>query len=339
MVQDILAQTFTDWELIIVSNGQGQEPQLSILQQLKAQAPAEQAQRITIISEPQGGVSRARNIGIEHATAPWVTFVDADDRLTPNHLQLLDDATRKDEPEIVIGGYSSTKNGITQQIKPSDKDIMVSKAELVCRKDLHAVMSSVWHLLFSANLIQRNSLLFDVKSIFGEDTAFVFECLLATDKVKLIPNSGYLYAAYRSTTSDRYVDARLRWQGWKSGCEYLEKLAIQAEIPQPEIDRLVNNRRYGYTRDCVRNLFLPGCTLTYSAKIAEVRRIVFEDSDFAETMTREDRKSHGLFDRFLGFNLAYDLHSPRYLVFSYQFFLPIVEKLRRLKRHILSPNS
>lgn len=84
-LNDILAQTYRNWELICVSNGAGQEPQLAILNAYAAEMP----DRIRVFCEEKGNVSNARNIGMEHATGQWLTFFDADDRIESNHLQLL----------------------------------------------------------------------------------------------------------------------------------------------------------------------------------------------------------------------------------------------------------
>lgn len=70
-----------------MSNGAGQEEQLNILRRLADAAEAEG--RIQVFSEEKGNVSNARNVGMAHATGEWLAFVDADDRLKPNHLQLL----------------------------------------------------------------------------------------------------------------------------------------------------------------------------------------------------------------------------------------------------------
>lgn len=83
MIADVQAQTYKDWELIVVSNGAGQEAQLKVINSMAAQDS-----RIRVISVEEGGVSNARNIGMEQATGQWLAFVDADDRCDNNHLEL-----------------------------------------------------------------------------------------------------------------------------------------------------------------------------------------------------------------------------------------------------------
>lgn len=100
MIGDIEAQTYKDWELIVVSNGKGQEAQLKVINKYAAEDS-----RIQVVSVEQGGVSNARNIGMEKATGKWLAFVDADDRCDSNHLELLAEGCN-DDTDIVVAGYT-----------------------------------------------------------------------------------------------------------------------------------------------------------------------------------------------------------------------------------------
>ena len=82
-VRCVQAQTVSDWELIAVDDGStdGTGAALDGLAQNDA--------RIRAIHQANGGVSRARNIGMAAAGGEWLAFVDADDVLPPDALQTL----------------------------------------------------------------------------------------------------------------------------------------------------------------------------------------------------------------------------------------------------------
>jgi GT2 family glycosyltransferase len=80
-VGSVLAQTFTGWELIAVDDGSTD----GTLAWLNTQTDP----RITVLSQANGGVSRARNAGLSRARGQWVAFLDADDTWDPRFLQTM----------------------------------------------------------------------------------------------------------------------------------------------------------------------------------------------------------------------------------------------------------
>ena len=82
-IQSILHQTFTDFELILVDDGSPDAcPQM-------CDAIAEQDSRVRVIHQKNGGLSAARNTGIEAARGNWLGFVDSDDFVAPDMYEKL----------------------------------------------------------------------------------------------------------------------------------------------------------------------------------------------------------------------------------------------------------
>ena len=76
-IDSILAQTFTDFELILVDDGSPDScPAL-------CDAAAERDNRVRVIHKQNGGVSTARNAGLDAAQGNWIGFVDSDDMIDP----------------------------------------------------------------------------------------------------------------------------------------------------------------------------------------------------------------------------------------------------------------
>ena len=82
-VSGVRAQTFGDWELILVNDGSADgSGEL-------CRAFAAEDGRIVVLERPNGGVSAARNTGLDAASGDTVTFLDADDSFAPDHLETL----------------------------------------------------------------------------------------------------------------------------------------------------------------------------------------------------------------------------------------------------------
>ena len=72
-IDSILCQSFADFELLLVDDG-STDGSGALCDQY-----ATKDSRIRVFHKPWGGTSSARNVGLDHATGEWVTFVDSDD--------------------------------------------------------------------------------------------------------------------------------------------------------------------------------------------------------------------------------------------------------------------
>lgn len=97
-IHSVQAQTVNDWELIAVDDG-SRDNTMEVLE-----AFAREDDRIRVIHQDNGGVSSARNTGMEAARGEWVFFLDADDLLTPDALEMLLNMSR-DDLDVICGAY------------------------------------------------------------------------------------------------------------------------------------------------------------------------------------------------------------------------------------------
>ena len=79
-IQSVQQQSYEHWEMLIVDDGSTDETAAVVEQYAAAEA------RIRLISQPNGGVSKARNQGVDEAQGELIAFLDADDRWLPNKL-------------------------------------------------------------------------------------------------------------------------------------------------------------------------------------------------------------------------------------------------------------
>lgn len=228
ILNDICRQTYTDWEVLCVSNGKLQQEQLCILEKWK-----EKDKRIRVISTPKekGGVSYARNLGLDKATGEWICFVDADDRIIPNHLSLMADAVDNDT-EVVYGGITqrainekgNNDNGNgneneTLTLRNTDATKTIIKSQKQNQKDNPRTLdtSSIVNALLDNdnvsapyNVLIKKSLLkdlrFNERYTYGEDAVFKMHLFKKAKRVKLIPLTGYIYVrdANNASAVDRY---------------------------------------------------------------------------------------------------------------------------------------
>lgn len=85
-LDSVLQQTFSDWEVVCVDDG-STDGSAGILQEY-----ASRDNRIKVITQPNGGLSAARNTGLDNAIGDYILFLDSDDWLEPNALEVINNA-------------------------------------------------------------------------------------------------------------------------------------------------------------------------------------------------------------------------------------------------------
>lgn len=267
---DICSQSYTYWELICISNGKGQEQQLHILKEWE-----EKDNRIKAISTPseKGGVSYARNIGIEAATGDWICFVDADDRITPEHLSLMVNAIDPDT-DVVYGGITSRtiNNGVaTDTAKPID-DKHITNA--ILNNDN---VSAPYNILVKKSMLK--DLRFNKQYTYGEDAVFKLHLLNNAKHVKLIPLTGYIYVrdAGNASAVDRYHETME--EAINEKFELLEDILKKYGMDEEAIRRTVHQMYYDVALvPILTNPFHLGTTLSFGGKYKRVKKNFFEKS-------------------------------------------------------------
>lgn len=182
-----------DVELIIVDDGSTDDTAeiCSIYQ--------EKYQTIKVIRVTNGGVSNARNIGIENARGEYIIFVDSDDESLLNKRDL--EILNKD-PEFVLFSYSIKKaTGKENLVVNSNACIKVKELAQYIIYNYDA-FSSPWAKVYKRELIIRNGLRFIVNQEYGEDTSFVFS-YLSTIKNEIYVSDivSYRYYLYANSAS------------------------------------------------------------------------------------------------------------------------------------------
>lgn len=96
-VKSVLSQSFKDFELIIVDDG-STDGSYGIVENIHDS-------RLRLIQQENGGPSKARNTGVEHASGEWIVFLDADDELLPGAIETFEKLTKlHSEADIIDCG-------------------------------------------------------------------------------------------------------------------------------------------------------------------------------------------------------------------------------------------
>ncbi|MBQ2769164.1 MAG: glycosyltransferase [Clostridia bacterium] len=196
-VNTILKQTYPHLEIILIDDG-SKDGSGELCDRL-----AEQDTRIRVIHKENGGVSLARNVGLDNATGDFVAFVDGDDYVDERIYEKLLNKTSNGEDAVFCRfEKNSSDGGVLKYFELSLENLVENPKELTpfmifdSRKEgdivyTHNIHGAIWRVLFKREIIERENIRFyqDVK--IGEDKIFVLEYLSHCEKCALVDE--YLY--------------------------------------------------------------------------------------------------------------------------------------------------
>jgi len=197
-IDSILAQSVSDFELILVDDG-STDGSGNICEKYACDDA-----RIKIVYQENQGVSVARNTGLNMAAGRYILFVDSDDELPPDALELLIGAVEKHGCEMAIGDCDvigenqkfSYLNAVTEAYTSPELTI-----EMMIVPKTKWLMSAVWGKLFLCDTISEHNLKFSIELINGEDGMFIVDYLSHINNV--INVGKIVYKLYRYDEEER----------------------------------------------------------------------------------------------------------------------------------------
>lgn len=206
-VDSILAQTYSDFELILIDDGSTDNSGRICDEYMQ------QDSRISVIHQANQGQAAARNRGIERAQGEWIHFVDSDDLIHPQMLELLRDTAIKSGASISAALFVESKNIPDDFFFEKKADYTLWEVnEDVLKAFYYAQHYHYW--IVCAKLIRKEiiqTIPFEEGRIF-EDNAVVCQWLHAAGKVAIVDAKLYYYYVNDSgTTKKAYSLKRLDW--------------------------------------------------------------------------------------------------------------------------------
>lgn len=191
-VDSILAQTYKNLEIILVDDGSPDKCGEICDEYKKIDS------RIKVIHKKNGGLSDARNKGIEVMTGDYVAFVDSDDYVDQNYIKELYESIIKNQADIAVCNYYKYYEDIkklkyTKKILTKEK-VIFNNIEGV--KDVLTADSVVdvvtWNKLYKSELFLKNKLYFPFGKLH-EDNFTTYKLLYFSDKIVFIEKPLYYY--------------------------------------------------------------------------------------------------------------------------------------------------
>lgn len=164
-----------DYEIIVINDGSTDET-VSV-----AKSVAGRFENFSIYSKSNGGLSSARNYGLQKASGEYIWFVDSDDWISNNSINLLNEITSQYSPDMVMFNACDVIQGKEKHPR------LTFTRENIEKTGLEVFLSNNWEAcapfsIYSKDFLLKNSLLF-YEGIFHEDNEFTPRALISATKI------------------------------------------------------------------------------------------------------------------------------------------------------------
>ena len=175
-LESILSQTYRNTEIICIDDG-SVDASSALLDGYQVNHP----EVVRVVHQQNSGVAAARNLGIQLARGMYLTFVDNDDWLDRDYIEVLVRSARLSDADIVCSGYRrpDIKGKVVCKVVPS------SATEWGCY-----LVGAAWAKLYRTELVHDSGLSF-LDTRIGEDLYFTLPAIELSEHVEVISYCGY----------------------------------------------------------------------------------------------------------------------------------------------------
>lgn len=185
-IDSILAQSVTDFEVLLVDDG-SKDRSGEICDKY-----ASEDKRIRYIHTNKGGVSSARNIGLDYAIGDWITFCDSDDELLANAFNVFLSYSGRCVDLVKTGYEIVDENGnILNTMLSANTSIVSDREDILRQCELSKYYGFLWNSFVKRDII--GNLRFDKGISWCEDHIFIYSVMSRVNKMAIVNQCTYRY--------------------------------------------------------------------------------------------------------------------------------------------------
>ena len=270
-LDSIINQTYANFEVLLVNDGSTDSSGII------CQEYVERDSRFRYFEKDNGGVASARNLGLEHSEGTYITFIDSDDWVEQNYLDVLYTALKENDTDVAISTYKRfAQDGVFYLRSYSREDDEFLNLGTRSRDSFLEILPRLGELdhsfySISSKLIKRKiigNLLFDEQVSYAEDLNFFFHLYLGVESVVYVRDYTYIYRTHDASTSQNVneLKALQELEIYKSMFQQIDRMGLPTFYYFKRMENVVIYRISGFpTSKAIRE---------YESFVSEVRERV-----------------------------------------------------------------
>lgn len=234
-VESILNQTYENLEILLVDDGSTDESGVI------CDTYALRDGRIQSFHNTNRGVSYTRNYGLERAHGEYVQFVDADDKIPENFVEVLVKSIIKENSDVAFCGVARIYED-SESMNRLENRVYSTERYLKALYEGRISTTSSCVGLYKMKIIHDNRIKFPVELCCGEDAVFVLEYVKHAQKISSVKDTVYIYRQDRRFSATKHIHYdhyQLEQQRYDDVCGMVEDMDVLKSISFCYIDKII----------------------------------------------------------------------------------------------------
>lgn len=283
-IDSLINQTYKNFELILVDDGSTDK---------SARMCDEYAikdSRIKVVHKENGGVSSARNVGLQLSQGEYIQFVDSDDYVKPEFLSILINSIEQNNSQISVCKASTIHiNGTKSKSKSKVSENITLDRKEATSFLFNEMNNALWNKLISKDAIK--DIIFEEGCTFGEDPYFLIQVLNNCERVSFVADELYCYRKNEgSITTTKFSEKKFDQVYFKDKMYYF----IQEYFP--DLIPLAKKWRFTSRLNICRMLYLNDMQNQYKTIRVEYSNFMHQEyKEVKFSLSKKEKTEYFLF--------------------------------------------
>lgn len=277
-VDSIINQTYEDIEILLINDGSTDKTGNM------CEEYAKKDQRIVVIHKENGGVSSARNVGINKSSGNYIMFVDSDDWIENDTIHFLVNIQEKNDYDIIMfGAYH--ENLVLNTIQKSNCKSRILDYNSEVKKILPILIKTeqinpLWNKMYRSDIIKTNNITFEETINIAEDALFNYRFFLKINTCYILDECFYHYMIRNiESLTQRYNPRKYNMLIWVN--DYMQQ-ELQKYTECNEVIKALKHIRVKNIYSCFLDLCNGKKKLAFKDKKRIIKDIITKETDWSK---------------------------------------------------------